>query len=562
MATFDIKIVLVGHRGSGNSALLQRLLTDRYQEQEPTYSCEFGAKRESTNELASAGSAQGLASMPVWTGWQAMSQGTAAMTSAAEQKEAGAAFVQGADAVVVCFDPTNRASWDALRAWVLEVRAMEPSTLVFLCATKCDLLAPAQRAQQPQPGAEPEVRMEVSVERVRRSSTGPGGQPQQRAGAAGASSSNSSSSGSCGRRNGSQTRLPVDGPLTPLKADRPPLLDAAPSHAASERQGAAQQVQQAPDSKQAPPSLPSAFAATAALPASGSPGLAAAMQGVPSSTDAQTLRAGQRGYVQGVAHTHHMEASASGAASPAMRPMWGWMQPCDAVQTAGGSDSEGAQSSGEHGLHRGFRLRFEGEKARDMPPQEGHEEDQEALRRTMQHAAVPEAAIQHYCRAESLPLFEVSSRTGQGVAAAFSAIAQQAFVVQQQRQQARQASAPAGQLPERPPAGAEAQQQSRQQQQQQQQQQSGTPPLPPGPRATPSGRAPAGPNPPLSLRLPSHAPAPVPMRGGREAAAGRRSSRGSTAPWRSGRQHEFVIDGSQLVEGRRDPPQDEFCRVA
>lgn len=160
MATFDIKIVLVGHRGSGEfvallpapllltslsslphtaagkSALLQRLLTDRYQEQEPTYSCEFGAKRESTNELANAGSAQGLASMPVWclvptternlwlglgnvsrhslafecsyvyvlpphcvfccrcwcrTGWQEMSQGTVAMTSAAEQKEAGTA---------------------------------------------------------------------------------------------------------------------------------------------------------------------------------------------------------------------------------------------------------------------------------------------------------------------------------------------------------------------------------------------------------------------------------------------------------------------------------------
>lgn len=297
---------------------------------------------------------------------------------------------------------------------------MEPSMMVFLCATKCDLLAPAQRAPPPQPGAEPEVRMEVSVERARYSSTGRGGQPQQRADAAGASSSSSSGSRSSGgRRNGSQRRKPVNGPLPPLKAERQPLLEEAPSQAASEEHGAAEHAQQAPDSRQAP-SLLSASAATAALPGSGGPGPAAAMQGVPSSTDAQMLCAGQRDY--GVAHTHHTEASVSGAASPAMRPMWGWMQPCDAAQTAGGSDSEGAQSSGERGLHRGFRLRFEREEARDMPPQEGQEEDQEALRQRMQHAAVPEAAIQHYCRAEALPLFKASSRTGEACAKHRSAV--------------------------------------------------------------------------------------------------------------------------------------------
>ncbi|KAL4429822.1 hypothetical protein ABPG77_010939 [Micractinium sp. CCAP 211/92] len=128
MSIFDVKLVIVGESGCGKTALLQRLVTGRFaRDLPPTYGTEFGAKRVEVQAPEGSG-ATCRPSLGVWD-----------TSGAARFHALSRRFLRGADAVLVCWDPTNRSSWDSLRAWVADARAEEPAAQIFLAATKADL---------------------------------------------------------------------------------------------------------------------------------------------------------------------------------------------------------------------------------------------------------------------------------------------------------------------------------------------------------------------------------------------------------------------------------------
>ncbi|XP_063241475.1 ras-related protein Rab-24-like isoform X2 [Bacillus rossius redtenbacheri] len=67
-------------------------------------------------------------------------------TAGSERYEAmSRIYYRGAKAAVVCFDVSNRASWDRAKFWVGELRRHEEACKVYLCGTKRDLSSSGQR---------------------------------------------------------------------------------------------------------------------------------------------------------------------------------------------------------------------------------------------------------------------------------------------------------------------------------------------------------------------------------------------------------------------------------
>lgn len=119
---------------AGKSALLHRLLTNCFRRRlPPTYGCEFGALRarlpNSSPTTAAATTDGGNCSSGGGGCGQSGSQrgaATSGSTAVVGVWDTGGSrfhalsrrFIQGSDAVLVCWDPASRVSWDAMRAWV------------------------------------------------------------------------------------------------------------------------------------------------------------------------------------------------------------------------------------------------------------------------------------------------------------------------------------------------------------------------------------------------------------------------------------------------------------
>jgi len=49
-------------------------------------------------------------------------------------------YYRGAKAAVVCYAVNDEESWNKLKFWISELRKMEDNCLIYICATKIDLL--------------------------------------------------------------------------------------------------------------------------------------------------------------------------------------------------------------------------------------------------------------------------------------------------------------------------------------------------------------------------------------------------------------------------------------
>ncbi|XP_012559888.2 ras-related protein Rab-24 isoform X1 [Hydra vulgaris] len=120
----DLKVVLLGKEYGGKTSLVERFLYSRFNSTIPyqnTIGAAFGAKSMTVQGKS--------VTLGLWD------------TAGSERYEAmSRIYYRGAKAAVVCFDLTDRSSWERAKFWVDEVRLHEPTCKVYLCGTKLDLV--------------------------------------------------------------------------------------------------------------------------------------------------------------------------------------------------------------------------------------------------------------------------------------------------------------------------------------------------------------------------------------------------------------------------------------
>ena len=122
MPYYDLKIVTLGAADVGKTCLVDRYLHGRFDgTSRPTVGAAFGAK---TVHRASA-----VVTVGIWD------------TAGQERFESiSKLYYRGAKAALVCFDLTNKTSFDKVKFWVDELKAYAPECLIFLVGTKADLV--------------------------------------------------------------------------------------------------------------------------------------------------------------------------------------------------------------------------------------------------------------------------------------------------------------------------------------------------------------------------------------------------------------------------------------
>ncbi|XP_067942425.1 ras-related protein Rab-24-like [Watersipora subatra] len=120
----DMKTVLLGKEYTGKTCLVQRYLHSKYNDNanyQATVGAAFAAKRMVINGKSLV--------MGIWD------------TAGSERYEAmSRIYYRGAKAAIVCYDLTDRSSFDRVRFWVQELRKNEMDCRIYLCATKKDLV--------------------------------------------------------------------------------------------------------------------------------------------------------------------------------------------------------------------------------------------------------------------------------------------------------------------------------------------------------------------------------------------------------------------------------------
>lgn len=122
MPYYDLKIVTLGAADVGKTCLVDRYLHGRFDgTSRPTVGAAFGAKTvHRDNTVITVG---------IWD------------TAGQERFEAiSKLYYRGAKAALVCFDLTNRSSFEKVKFWVDELRENAPECLIFLAGTKADLV--------------------------------------------------------------------------------------------------------------------------------------------------------------------------------------------------------------------------------------------------------------------------------------------------------------------------------------------------------------------------------------------------------------------------------------
>lgn len=124
MSRCDFKIVLLGSEHVGKTSLVIRFVSCRFNSGTPyqnTIGAAFCAKAmESNGKTYNVG---------IWD------------TAGSERYEAMTRiYYRGANAAIVCYEPSSQVSWARLRHWLQELRRVEENCKVYLCGTKKDLL--------------------------------------------------------------------------------------------------------------------------------------------------------------------------------------------------------------------------------------------------------------------------------------------------------------------------------------------------------------------------------------------------------------------------------------
>ncbi|KAI5632837.1 ras family domain-containing protein [Phthorimaea operculella] len=124
MSRCDFKIVLLGSEHVGKTSLVLRFVN-----------CRFNSGTPYQNTIGAAFCAKTLQSngqdfnVGIWD------------TAGSERYEAMTRmYYRGANAAIICYEPSSLLSWQRLRHWLTELKTVEEDCKVYLCGTKKDLL--------------------------------------------------------------------------------------------------------------------------------------------------------------------------------------------------------------------------------------------------------------------------------------------------------------------------------------------------------------------------------------------------------------------------------------
>uniref|UniRef100_A0A2C9JZ97 Ras-related protein Rab-24 n=3 Tax=Biomphalaria TaxID=6525 RepID=A0A2C9JZ97_BIOGL len=121
----DIKVVLLGKAYAGKTSLVERYIHNRFLGEtvpyQNTIGAAFGAKTVTVNN-------QNVV-IGIWD------------TAGSERYEAmSRIYYRGAKAAIVCYDLTDKSSFDRARFWIGELQKYEQGCQIYLCGTKFDII--------------------------------------------------------------------------------------------------------------------------------------------------------------------------------------------------------------------------------------------------------------------------------------------------------------------------------------------------------------------------------------------------------------------------------------
>lgn len=121
----DAKVVLLGKSYAGKTCLVERYLQDRFLGDAVPYQNTIGAAYGAKTVTVSGRSLV----LGIWD------------TAGSERYEAmSRIYYRGAKAAILCFDLTDKSSFDRIRFWIGELHQHEEECKLYLCATKYDLV--------------------------------------------------------------------------------------------------------------------------------------------------------------------------------------------------------------------------------------------------------------------------------------------------------------------------------------------------------------------------------------------------------------------------------------
>ncbi|ESO97019.1 hypothetical protein LOTGIDRAFT_188052 [Lottia gigantea] len=121
----DVKVVLLGKSYAGKTCLVERYIHERYTGDTVPYhntiGAAFGAKKVTVNGKSVV--------LGIWD------------TAGSERYESmSRIYYRNAKAAVLCFDLTDKSSFDRVRFWIGELQDHEENCKIYLCGTKKDIV--------------------------------------------------------------------------------------------------------------------------------------------------------------------------------------------------------------------------------------------------------------------------------------------------------------------------------------------------------------------------------------------------------------------------------------
>ncbi|KAL0214571.1 hypothetical protein P9112_006755 [Eukaryota sp. TZLM1-RC] len=118
----DLKVVLLGSAAVGKTCLVGRFINEKFDgDYELTIGAAFAAKAVTVGDRTLR--------LGIWD------------TAGSERFEAmSRIYYRGARAAIVCYDITDKSTFDRTLFWINQLQANEPNCAVYICATKVDLL--------------------------------------------------------------------------------------------------------------------------------------------------------------------------------------------------------------------------------------------------------------------------------------------------------------------------------------------------------------------------------------------------------------------------------------